>query len=208
MPGVLYRKEREILEFLAQFQRQYGYSPTLTEIARATSHRSNATVHAIIRSLVEKGYVQKVEGNARVLKIIDQKIASTLTGNQPSIEIPLMGYIEADRPLEPHSDPNATIQVSSSMLSGKRTAFALEVKGGGFVSERIQNGDILLIEKSSEIADGEVIIGTLEDRGAVIKRYAKEDGKITLKPIHASLEPIYVEDINIVGRVTGLIRNF
>src|SRR6266700_1723282 len=129
MAGVLYRKERIAVEFLAQFQRQYGYSPTLGEIAKATGHRSNATIHAIIRSLVEKGYVQKVEGNARVLKIIDTQMASNLTGNQPSIEVPLMGYLEQERPLEQHMDPNATVMISSSLISGQRTVFALQVRG-------------------------------------------------------------------------------
>ena len=71
MAGVLYRKEREVLEYLAQFQRQFGYSPTLSEIAQGTGHKSNSTVHTLIRSLVEKGYVQKVDGNTRVLKILD-----------------------------------------------------------------------------------------------------------------------------------------
>ena len=75
MPGVLYRKERDVLEFLAQFQKTHGYSPTLSEISQATGHKSNSTVHSIIRALVEKGYVQKVEGNTRVLKIIDDKAA-------------------------------------------------------------------------------------------------------------------------------------
>ena len=74
MAGVLYKKEREVLEYIAQFQRQYGYSPTLTEIAGATNHKSPSTVHAIIRSLVSKGYIQKVDGNTRVLKIIDEKV--------------------------------------------------------------------------------------------------------------------------------------
>ncbi|HUD09834.1 MAG TPA: helix-turn-helix domain-containing protein, partial [Patescibacteria group bacterium] len=60
MAGVLYRKERAVLEFLAQFQRQYGYSPTLAEIAQGTGHKSNSTVHTLIKSLVDKGYVQKV----------------------------------------------------------------------------------------------------------------------------------------------------
>ena len=57
MPGVIYKKEREVLEYLAQFQRQYGYSPTLAEIAEATGHRSNSTVHALIKSLVDKEYI-------------------------------------------------------------------------------------------------------------------------------------------------------
>lgn len=208
MAGVLYKKEREVLEYLAQFQRQYGYSPTLGEIAKATGHRSNATIHAIIRSLVDKGYVQKVEGNARVLKIIDQKFASTMTGVQPSIEVPLMGYIEAGKTLEPHADQNATVQISASFISGKRTAFALEVKGGGFVSERVQQGDLLIVEKVPEVEDGAVVVAMIEDTGVTIKRYAKEDGKIMLKPIHAMVEPIYPENLTIIGRVAGLVRRF
>src|SRR5260370_41317709 len=114
MPGVLYRKEREVLEFLAQFQNQHGYSPTLTEIAKATGHRSNSTVHALIRALVDKGYVQKVDGNARVLKILDEKMSEILaTGLQTSIDLPLMGFIAAGKPLEPHTDPNATFSISA-----------------------------------------------------------------------------------------------
>src|SRR3989344_9474628 len=118
--GVLYRKEREVLEFLAQFQKHYGYSPTLLEIAHATGHRSVSTIHVIIRALVEKGYIQKVDGNNRVLKILHEHTARTLLGNQPSIELPLMGYIAAGKPLEPHTDPNATFQVSASMISGQK----------------------------------------------------------------------------------------
>jgi len=108
MSGVLYKKEREVLEFLAQFQRQYGYSPTLSEIAQGTGHRSNSTVHTLIKSLVEKGYVQKVDGNTRVLKIVDDKVTLSLTGSKPAVELPLLGFIAAGAPLEPYSDPNAS----------------------------------------------------------------------------------------------------
>ncbi len=108
MAGVIYRKERELLEYLAQFQAQYGYSPTLAELAKATNHRSKSTIHALIRSLVEKGFIQKVEGNTRVLKIIEDKVRLSFRGVAPSIEIPLMGYIAAGMPLEPHFEPNTT----------------------------------------------------------------------------------------------------
>ena len=87
MSGVLYKKEREVLEFLAQFQRQYGYSPTLSEIAQGTGHRSNSTVHTLIKSLVDKGYVQKVDGNTRVLKIVDDKVTLSLMGSKPAVEL-------------------------------------------------------------------------------------------------------------------------
>src|SRR5580693_7473201 len=122
MPGVLYRKERETLEFLVQFQNKHGYAPTLREIANATNHRSVSTIHVILRNLVDKGYIQKVDGNARVLKIKDESIIATFMGVSPSVELPLMGYIAAGKPLEPHTDPNATFQVSASMLSGSKTS--------------------------------------------------------------------------------------
>jgi len=114
------QKRKSSLEFLAQFQRQYGYSPTLSEIAEGTGHKSNSTVHTLIRSLVDKGYVQKVDGNTRVLKIVDEKVTLSLMGSKPAIELPLLGYIAAGQPLEPYSDPNATFFVSASLLSGKK----------------------------------------------------------------------------------------
>ena len=148
MPGVIYKKEREVLEYLAQFQRQFGYSPTLKEIATATGHRSNSTVHSLIKSLVDKGYIQKVDGNNRVLKIVDQKVTFSLLGSTASIELPLMGYIAAGKPLEPHSDPNATFHVSASMISGKKTAYVLQVKGNSMIEDGIFDGDFVVIEKA------------------------------------------------------------
>ena len=150
MTGVLYTKEREILEFIAQFQKQYGYSPLLNEIAKATGHKSNSTIHNIIKNLVHKGYVQKVDGNARVLKILDSKVEQAALGVQPSMEVPIMGFIAAGKPLEPHTDPNASIQISASMISGKKTAFVLQVKGSSMIEDGIRDGDYVVIEKTKE----------------------------------------------------------
>lgn len=208
MAGVLYRKEREVLEFLVQFQNQFGYSPTLSEIAKATNHRSNATVHSIIRSLVEKGYVQKVEGNSRVLKVIDQKIASTMSGTTTSIELPLMGFIAAGKPLEPHSDPNATLQVSASILSGQKTAFALQVKGESMIEDGILDGDYVVIEKEHEVKNGDIVVALVDDNLATLKKFYREDGKVVLKPANATMQPIYPTRVTIQGKCVGLIRKF
>lgn len=178
MPGVLYKKEREVLEFLAQFQRQYGYSPTLTEIAHGTGHRSNSTVHTLIKSLVEKGYVQKVDGNTRVLKIVDDKVQMSLLGSKPAIELPLMGYIAAGQPLEPHTDPNATFYVSASLLSGKNTAYVLQVKGRSMIEDGILDGDFVVIEKVSEATNGEIVVAMVDDNLATLKKFYKENGRV------------------------------
>ncbi|RJQ35717.1 transcriptional repressor LexA [Candidatus Microgenomates bacterium] len=209
MAGVIYTKEREVLEFIAQFQKQYGYSPKLGEIALATGHRSNSTIHALIRSLVEKGYIQKVEGNTRVLKILDQKIATAAVGTQPSIELPLMGFIAAGSPLEPHTDPNATFQISASMITGKKVAYVLKVKGTSMIEDGILDGDHVIIERTQEAANGDIVVAIVDDNLATLKRFYKEDnGRVVLKPANCQMQPIYPNSLAIQGRVVGLIRKF
>lgn len=208
MPGVLYRKEREVLEYLAQFQRQYGYSPTLTEISHATGHKSNSTVHTIIRALVEKGYVQKVDGNTRVLKIIDEKAAAGLLGQLPSMELPLMGFIAAGRPLEPHIDPNATFQVSASMISGKKTAYVLQVKGESMIEEGILDGDYVVIEKSDVASNGDIVVALVDDNLATLKKFYKEGERVILRPANSAMEPIYPNSLKIQGIAVGVVRKF
>lgn len=208
MAGVLYKKEREVLEFLVQFQNQNGFAPTLSEIAKATGHRSNSTVHSLIRSLVEKGYVQKVDGNSRVLKVIDQKIAATMSGNKQSVELPLMGFIAAGRPLEPHTDPNATFQVSASILSGEKTAYVLQVKGESMIEDGILDGDYVVIEKDREVRNGDIVVALVDDNLATLKRFYKEDGTVKLVPANSAMQPIYPKTITIQGKCVGLVRKF
>ena len=208
MPGVLYKKEREVLEFLAQFQKQYGYSPTLTEIAQGTNHKSNSTVHTLIKSLVEKGYVQKVDGNTRVLKIVDEKVTLSLMGSKPAIELPLLGYIAAGAPLEPHTDPNATFYVSASLLSGKNTAYVLQVKGRSMIEDGILDGDFVVIEKISEAVNGDIVVAMVDDNMATLKKFFKENGRVVLKPANSEMSPIYPNSLTIQGKVVGLVRKF
>lgn len=208
MPGVLYKKEREVLEYLAQFQRQYGYSPTLAEIAKATGHRSNSTIHTLIKSLVEKGYIQKVEGNTRVLKIIDDKVTLSLLGSKPAVELPLMGYIAAGKPLEPHTDPNASFHVSANIISGEKTAYVLQVKGSSLIEDGILDGDYVVIEKVEEAANGDIVVAIVDDNLATLKKFYRENGTIVLKPANSEMQPIYPTSLMIQGKVVGVVRKY
>ena len=208
MPEVIYKKEREVLEYLAQFQRQFGYSPTLQEIAEATGHKSNSTVHALIKSLVDKGYIQKVDGNNRVLKILDQKVTFSLLGSTASIELPLMGFIAAGKPLEPHSDPNATFHVSASMISGKRTAYVLQVKGNSMIEDGIFDGDYVVIEKTNTAVNGDIVVALVDNNLATLKKFYNENGKVVLKPANSEMSPIYPNSLTIQGKAVGIVRKF
>lgn len=213
MPAVLYRKERELLNFIMQFQEQHGYSPTLVEMARALSKKSPSTIHFIIKQLVDKGYVQKVQGNVRTLKILWKEEVTKLLGATPrtvgpTISLPLMGYIAAGQPLEPHIDPGATFDVASSMISGKRAAYVLEVKGNSMVDDGIFDGDFVVIEKADIADNGDIVVALVDDSLATLKRFYKEGDQIVLRPANSEMEPIYPRTIKIQGIAVGLVRKF
>lgn len=208
MPGVLYRKEREVLEYIVQFQKQFGYSPTLKEIAQATGHRANSTIHSLIRSLVDKGYIQKVDGNTRVLKILDHNISSKMLGSQPSIELPVMGYLIDGKPLEPHEDPNASYQISTTLISGRKTAYILVIKGENLKKEGIMENDYIIIEKTDDVKDNDIVLVTIDKGVVYLKRYHKNSDSHALLPIHTQGEPVSVKDCVIQGKCVGVVRSF
>jgi len=213
MPAVLYRRERALLSFVIQFQEQNGFSPTLREMADAMGRNSVSTMHALIRSLVDKGYIQKVEGNSRTLKVLKKDSINNILGVTskaigPSIALPLMGYIAAGAPLEPHTDPEATFVVSSSMISGKKTSYVLEVRGSSMIEDGILDGDYVVIEKSETANNGDIVVALVDDRLATLKKFYKENGRIVLKPANSTMDPIYPNDIEIQGVVVSLVRKF
>lgn len=213
MTAVLYRRERELLNYIVQFQEQHGYSPTLREMADAMGRNSVSTIHALIRSMVDKGYLQKVEGNNRTLKVLQRENIGILMGSTPkaigpTIALPLMGYIAAGKPLEPHTDPEATFSVASDMMSGKKTSYVLQIKGSSLIEDGILDGDYVVIEKTEVAKNGDLVVALVDDNMATLKKFYKEGDKIVLKPANSQMEPIYPRDLKIQGIVVSLVRRF
>lgn len=196
-----------------QFQEQHGYSPTLREMADAMGRNSVSTIHALIRSMVDKGYVQKVEGNLRTLKVLNKENLGVMMGASPkvigpTITLPLMGFIAAGQPLQPYTDPEATFPVASDMISGKRTAYALQVKGSSMIEDGILDGDTVIIEKTDVAKNGDIVVALVDDGLATLKKFYKENGRIVLKPANSQMDPIYPREIKIQGVIVTLVRKF
>ena len=213
MTAVLYRRERELLTYIMQFQEQRGYSPTLREMADAMGRNSVSTIHALIRSMVEKGYIQKVEGNNRTLKILKRENLGIMMGATPkvigpTITLPLMGFIAAGSPLEPHTDPEASFPVASGMLTGKRTSYVLQVKGSSMIEDGILDGDFVVIEKTETAKNGDIVVALVDEGLATLKRFYREGDKVVLKPANREMDPIYPRELRIQGVVVSLVRRF
>ena len=204
MPITLYKRQKQILDFIRQYIDKYGYSPTLGEIAEAMGVHSLATVHEHLQTLTAKGVIKRFDGAVRGIEIVDNKISSVLQG----IELPILGYIAAGQPIQTYTDPDATIRVAPSMVSGKKRSYVLQVKGDSMIEEGILDGDYVIIEEQTTAQDGEIVVALLENGLATLKRFFKEPNRIRLEPANAAMEPIYATDVKIQGKCVGVIRRF
>jgi len=205
MAVTLYRRQRQIVEFISQFIQKNGYSPTLQEIAQAIGVSSLATVHEHLQALERKGIIKKYDGAIRGIELIDRPTAET-----SSVELPILGFIAAGRPIEPITDPNASIKVASSMISGKKRAFVLQVKGESMIEEGIFDKDYVIIEEcdATQVKDGDIVVALLENGLATLKRFFKERTRVRLEPANSSMSPIFAINVKVQGRCVGVIRRF
>lgn len=204
MAVTLYKRQRQIVDFIAQYIQKNGYSPTLKEIAKALNVSSLATVHEHLEALQRKKIIKKHEGAVRGIELIDR----TFLQMSDSVDLPLLGYIAAGRPIDPHPDQDATFKVSPEMISGKKRSYVLQVKGESMIEDHIQDGDYVVIEETHEVSDGEIVVALLDNGLATLKRFFKEMTRVRLEPANSTMSPIYATNVQIQGRVVGLIRKF
>ena len=204
MPVTLYRRQKQIVDYIRQYIEKYGYSPTLAEIAEAIGVSSLATVHEHIQTLAQKGVLKRYDGAVRGIELLDQKVSDALRG----VELPILGFIAAGAPIMPYTDPDASIKVAPSMLSGKKRSYVLQVKGDSMIEDGILDGDYVIIEEQKVANDGDIVVALLDNGLATLKRFFKEPNRIRLEPANATMDPIYAADVQIQGKCTGVIRRF
>ncbi len=204
MPVIVYRKQRQILDFISQYIQKNGYSPTLQEIADAIGVKSLATVHEHLQALTKKHLIRKYEGMVRGIEVLEKKIGNMLEG----IDLPILGFIAAGQPIQTFTDPNSTMTVSSTMISGKKPTYVLQVKGESMIEDGILDGDFVIIERQETARNGEIVVALLENGLATLKRFYKEPNRIRLEPANSTMQPIYATDVQIQGKVVGVIRKY
>ncbi|MEK7595181.1 MAG: transcriptional repressor LexA [Patescibacteria group bacterium] len=204
MPITLYKKQKLILDYISQYIQKTGYSPTLQEIANAMGLSSLATVHEHLQALVKKGVINRFEGAVRGIEVLDQKIATTLQG----VELPLIGFIAAGRPIDAIENPTETIMVNADLVSKVKRCFVLQVKGDSMIDEGILDGDYVVIAQQATANNGEIVVALIDNEFATLKKYYKEKDTIRLQPANPNMQPIFAKDVKIEGVVTGIIRRY
>jgi repressor LexA len=206
-PVTLYKKQKQILDYISQYIQLNNTSPTLQEIANAMGLSSLATVHEHLEALVKKGVIRRYEGAVRGIEILDERINANLNG----VELPLIGYIAAGEPIEAIENPLETVTIAPDMVSKVKRCYVLQVKGDSMIDEGIFDGDYVVIQQQEVAQNGDIVVALLDNGFATLKTFYREkDGNIRLQPANPSMDPIIVSanTLRIQGKVTGVIRKF
>lgn len=192
------KRQAEILKFITEFQKDKGYSPSLAEMAGHFGI-SIPTVHQHVSYLRKKKLLTTQKGKKRSILPFNDQMSDL-------VEIPLMGIIAAGGPIEAIRNPEP-IEVPRSMLSRGAYHYALKVSGVSMVEEGISDGDIVIIREQSTVDNGEKAVAYLPDKDAVtLKKIYRERNRIKLVPANATMKPFYERNVEIQGKVIGVLR--
>ncbi len=196
----LTERQRAVFEFIRDYIRKRGISPSYDEIRRAFRFRSYNSVQKHLRRLEEKGVLRSPWNNRkRALELVEPLPSGT--------SLPLLGRVAAGRPIEAIAAPE-TIEVPDILLRGENN-FALRVVGESMVDEGIRDGDIVVVKRQRDAENGQTVVALVGD-DATIKQFYRRGGRIELRPANPRMRSILVEegDLQIQGIVIGLIRKF
>ncbi|HYA95470.1 MAG TPA: transcriptional repressor LexA [Terriglobales bacterium] len=204
------KRQREIYDFIARFVAERGYSPSFEEIGEGTDLNSLATVHKHITNLEKKGLLKRDYNCSRSIDLLPPRGAlkkSLAVAASVGAELPLLGRIAAGRPVEALENPET---ISLADFTRSKEVFVLQVKGDSMQDEAILDGDYILVEKTSAVRNGEIVVALVDGTESTLKRIYKEGDKVRLQPSNAAMQPVIVPAaaVQVQGRVIGVLRKY
>ena len=200
-------KQEEILNFIKQERLAKGYPPSVREICEAVTLKSTSSVHAHLESLERKGYIRKDPTKPRTIEVVDDSFNVL---RSEIISIPMIGRVAAGVPLLAEENIEGYFPIPAEFMPNNE-AFILTVHGNSMVNIGILDDDMIIVERKSTASNGEIVVALVADEAssepaATVKRFYKEDGYIRLQPENDTMEPLIVNDCEIIGKVIGVYR--
>lgn len=186
--------ERMVFEFIKE-RIEEGYPPTVREICARFGYKSTSTAHRYIKSLTAKGLLEKGDNQNRAIR---------LTGGN-GMKIPMAGTVTAGQPITAIEDITDYISFQPDKHY-QNPLFALKVRGESMINAAILDGDIVVIEQGSYAENGDIVCALVDNEAATIKTFYKENGRFRLQPENDTMDPIIVDEVQILGKVVGVIR--
>jgi repressor LexA len=207
---MLTARQQEIWQFLVDYVDRHGYPPTVREIGEAVGLASPSTVHAHLANLERAGLLRRDPTKPRALDLIGHRRESRAEEPAPveQQKLPLLGQIAAGGPLLAEQNIEDELGVPEPLA--RRADFLLRVKGDSMIEAGILDGDIVVVQRAQDARNGEIVVALVGDDEladeATVKTFYRDGNRVRLQPENASLEPIYADFVQILGKVTGVFR--
>ena len=204
----LTKRQKQVLDFIADFVDENGYCPSYEEIAHGLDLASLATVHKHIAALEAKSYLKRGFNQSRSLELSQRYLQEHRRQKPSPMEIPLLGRIAAGAPVEAVEQRDT---LNFADFTGNSGAYALEVRGNSMIEDHICDGDLILLEKVNQAHDGDIVVALVAGAETTLKRFFREPGdKVRLQPANSALAPIVVpaEDVEVQGRLLAVLRKY
>lgn len=208
-------RQQAIYDFICSYTESHGYPPSVREIGSAVGLASPSTVHMHLKVLEERGYIKRDSKKPRTIEVTGQeqkpaeggqRLASVVENvSGGTTTLPLVGRVAAGTPILAEQNVEDTLTLPTSIV-GDGSSFVLRVRGHSMINAGILDGDYIVVKEQHDAHDGEIVVALIDD-SATVKTFYREQGRIRLQPENDTMEPIYVKDPVILGRVTALIRS-
>lgn len=198
----LTEKQLAVLNFLRDFIHDKGFSPTLEEMSQYFSV-SKITVYEHVKALEEKGAVRKSPNKKRSIEIVEVEEAAPVP-----LGLPIRGRVAAGAFIEAVPDEET---FTLDDIAPPEGCYLLRVQGDSMIDDHICDGDLVVVQETRDARDGEIVVAAVDDeltgtKKDTIKRLYRERDHVRLQPANASMKPIRVKDVEIQGKVIGVIR--
>ena len=196
-------KQEEILNYIKNEILERGFPPAVREICQAVGLKSTSSVHSHLESLEKNGYIRRDPTKPRAIEILDDSFQMV---RREMVNGPVVGTVAAGQPILAEQNIDSYYPIPAEFMPNEQT-FILKVKGDSMVNAGILNGDSVVVKQQSTAHNGEIVVALVED-SATVKTFYKEDGHIRLQPENDTMDPIIVDDCQILGKVFGVFRFF
>ncbi len=196
----LSKRQTDILEHIKKVIREKGYPPSVREIGDAVGLMSSSTVHGHLQTLEEKGYIRRDPTKPRAIEILD----SSYGDEKRTVLVPIIGRVTAGQPILAHENIEDHFPLPKDLVNSD-TVFMLKVDGESMIDAGILDGDLILVRQQRVARNGEIVVAMVGEE-ATVKRYFREKTLIRLQPENQYMEPIFSQDVTILGKVIGVFR--
>ncbi|ADH99338.1 transcriptional repressor LexA [Salisediminibacterium selenitireducens] len=200
-------RQKSILDFIRDQVQARGYPPSVREIGEAVGLASSSTVHGHLSRLEKKGYIRRDPTKPRAIELIQKDRYGSEITSSPSISIPVVGKVTAGSPITAIENVEEYLPMPVSFVQDEES-FILEISGDSMIEAGIFNGDFVVVHPQSTANNGDIVVAMTDEDEATVKRFFKEKDHVRLQPENASLQPIILENVTILGRVIGVFRSF